>query len=337
MKYHSLEPLIKQYLAEKDVTRGTMDLYHIILTQYTIYLKEHKIQCASTSDVLDYLEWKKSQGYSTRWIVHQTSVIKGLYRYLSLNQVRLGLPVEYARDITEQIKSAPIKHRVSKPVLTIKQAKQLILFTKNNRKYIWHYRDHAIVYLMLTTGMRSVEVRRARKKDLRTVNHQRILYIHGKGRHSADDFVKIAPGVESAIHDYLSKRRDKNPYLFISHSHRTHIPYLSRSFFLTMVKRVLKDAGLEKTNITAHALRHTAATLNLLRGESLESTKAFLRHTNMASTLIYAHHTKRMQDDSENQIDAFIMQEDSFYDNVKCRTLLKWREPLEKPPFRSFK
>ena len=92
-----------------------------------------------------------------------------------------------------------------------------------------------------------------------------------------------------------------------------------------MVKRVLKDAGLENTRVTAHALRHTAATLHLLRGESLESTKAFLRHANMASTLIYAHHTKRMTDDSENQIDQFIMQEDNFYDNLKFTTLLKWR------------
>ena len=325
MKPHPLELLIETYLQEKDITKGSYDLYYTILTQYTRYLKNHKILYAKTSDVKTYLEWKTSQGYSTRWIVHQTSAIKGLYRYLSRNQSRLSLPVEYAHDITEQIKSAKVKHRVSKPVLTIEQAKQLILSTKNNRTYIWHYRDHAIIYLMLTTGMRSIEVRRARKKDLRTVNNQLLLYIHGKGRQSADDFVKIAPGVEAAIDDYLAKRNDKNPYLFISHSHRSHIPYLSRSFFLTMVKRVLKDAGLEHTHITAHALRHTAATLNLLRGESLESTKAFLRHANMASTLIYAHHTTRMRDDSENQIDAFIMQETHFYYNFKFDRLLKWR------------
>lgn len=310
---HPLEPLIETYLLEKDIVKGTWELYNTILKQYISYLKERKILYAKTSDVLDYLEWKKSQGYSARWIVHQTSVIKGLYRHLSLNQARLGLPIKYAQDITEPIKRARVKTRVSKPVLTIEQAKQLILSTKNTRTYIWHYRDHAIIYLMLTTGMRSIEVRRAKKKDLRIVNHQRILYIHGKGRHSADDFVKIAPGVEAAIDDYLKKRRDKNPYLFISHSHHTQIPYLSRSFFLTMIKRVLKDAGLESTRVTAHSLRHTAATLNLQRGESLEMTRQFMRHTNMASTLIYAHHTNRMTDDSENQIDAFIMQEDRFY------------------------
>ena len=205
-----------------------------------------------------------------------------------------------------------IKNRKSKPILTIEQAKHLILYTKNNRKYIWHYRDHAMVYLMITTGLRSVEIRRARKKDLRVVNNQLILYVQGKGRKSADEFVKIAEGVETAINDYLNKRKDKNPYLFISHSKHSDIPYLSRTFFIGMFKRVLEDSGLEDTNITPHSLRHTAATLNLLRGGSLEATRQFMRHTNMSSTLIYAHHIKRVKDDSENQIERYILGEDTF-------------------------
>jgi len=303
MNNHPLELLIRQYLAEKDITRGTWELYNTVLKQYTLYLKEHQIMYAKTSDVINYLEWKRNQGYSTRWIYHQISAIKGLYQNLRFNQKRLGLPEEYVFDITESIKNVRIKNRISKPILTIEQAKHLILCTKNNRKYIWHYRDHAMVYLMITTGLRSIEIRRARKKDLRVVNNQLILYVQGKGRKSADEFVKIAEGVETAINDYLNKRKDKNPYLFISHSNHSDIPYLSRTFFIGMFKRVLKDSGLEDTKITPHSLRHTAATLNLLRGGSLEATRQFMRHTNMSSTLIYAHHIKRVKDDSESQID----------------------------------
>ena len=79
-----------------------------------------------------------------------------------------------------------------------------------------------------------------------------------------------------------------------------------------MFKRVLKDSGLEDTKITPHSLRHTAATLNLLRGGSLEATRQFMRHTSMSSTLIYTHHIKRMKDDSENQIESYILGEDAF-------------------------
>ncbi len=169
-----------------------------------------------------------------------------------------------------------------------------------------------MVYLMITTGLRSVEIRRARKKDLRVVNNQLILYVQGKGRKSADEFVKISPGVKEAINDYLNKRKDNNPYLFISHSKHSDIPYLSRTFFIGMFKRILKDCGLEDTKITPHSLRHTAATINLLRGGSLEATKRFMRHTNMSTTLIYAHHICRMKDDSENQIENYILGKNSF-------------------------
>ena len=273
MNYHPLEILIIEYLAEKDITRGTFELYNTILFQFANYLKEHEILYAKTSDVLNYLEWKRSQGYSGSWIYNQISAVKGFYQYLSLNQNRLNMPLEYADDITEAIKNIRIKSGVSKPILTIDQAKHLILCTKNIRKYIWHYRDHAMIFLMITTGIRSVEIRRAKKKDLRVVNKQLTLYVQGKGRQSADEFVKITEGVKEAINDYLSKRKDNNPYLFISHSMHSNIPYLSRTFFIGMFKRVLKVSNLEETKITPHSLRHTAATLNLLRGGTLEATR----------------------------------------------------------------
>jgi integrase/recombinase XerD len=313
MNTHPLESLIREYLAEKDITVGTWELYHTVLKQYTLYLSEHEILYAKTSDVMNYVQWKRKQGYSAGWIYQQISAIKGLYRYLRFNQKRLDLPVVYAVDITESIKNVRINDAISKPILTIDQAKHLILSTKNNRKYIWHYRDHAMIYLMITTGIRSIEIRRARKKDLKEVNQELILYVQGKGRKSADEFVKITPGVGEAIKDYLNKRKDKNPYLFISHSKRSNIPYLSRTFFISMFKRVLKDADLEDTHITPHSLRHTAATLNLLRGGSLEATRQLMRHTNMSTTLVYAHHIKRINDDSEDQLESYMLKEDFFH------------------------
>jgi integrase len=209
-----------------------------------------------------------------------------------------------------RIKNETIDKSSYKPVLTVEQAKQLILWTKENRKYIWHYRDHAIIYLMLTGGLRSVEIRRARKKDLKVINNQLVLFVQGKGRIYRDEYVKITKGVEQAIKDYLDKRKDKNPYLFISHSKRSKAPYLSRTFFLRMFRKVLKEAGLDGLGITPHSLRHTAATLNLKSGNSLEATRRFMRHANLSTTLVYAHHISRMLDDSEAALEAFILKED---------------------------
>ncbi len=195
MNHHPLETLVDHYLAEKDITQRSFDLYQVILKQYTGYLKDHQIVYAKKDDVLRYLDQKRSQGYSERWIYLQINVIKGLYRYLCKNQKRLGLQSEYATDITETIKNERIKVTLSKPILTLKQAKHLILWTKNNRKYIWHYRDHSIIYFMITTALRSIEISREKKKDLSVENDQLIFNVQGKERTSKDEFVKITPGV----------------------------------------------------------------------------------------------------------------------------------------------
>ena len=260
-----------------------------------------------SSDVIAFLEWKKSEGCSVRWTNHQIGTLKNFYRYLSLNQQRLNLPEVYAFDITQPIKREPMDHNAFKPTLSTEQAKQLLQFCKERRQTHSQSRDYAIVYLMLTTGVRSIEVRRAKRKDIKRVKQQLVLYIQGKGRTSADAYVKIPKGLEEAINDYLSLRKDNNPFLFIGHSRHQTTPYLSRSFVIKMFKQLMRDAGLEDTQVTAHGLRHTAATMNLLRGGSLESTRQFMRHTNVSTTMIYAHHVDQMREEPGNEIERLIL------------------------------
>ena len=310
MNYHPLESLIELFLAEKDITKGTYELYNTVLKQYVDYLKDHNILYAKKSDVISYIKWKRSQGYSTNWLYNIISPLKGLYRYLSVNQKRLNLEEEYAFDILESFKNVKkVNVSKSKSILTAKQAKHLILSTKENRKYIWQYRDHAMIYLMITTGLRTVEIQRARIKDLRVINNQLILDVQGKGRDSADEYVKIVGGVEEAIKDYLKKRKDKNPYLFVSHSRHSNKPHLTRTFFPKMLKRVLRECGMKENLIKPHSLRHTAATLNLQRGGTLKATAKLLRHSDIQNTLIYAHHLENLKDDTSSEIEDYILKE----------------------------
>ncbi|MCV2231487.1 tyrosine-type recombinase/integrase [Acholeplasma manati] len=307
MNEHFLEPLIKQYLSEKDITQGTYNLFKIILDQYISYLKTHQIDFPTTIDVIAFLEWKKSDGCSIRWTNHQIGTLKNFYRYLCLNLQRLSLPEVYAFDIMQTIQREILDHNEFKPTLSTEQAKQLLLYCKERRHTRSQYRDYAIVYLMLTTGVRSIEIRRAKRKDLKRVKRQLVLYIQGKGKTASDTYVKIPEGLEQAINDYLSLRKDNNPFLFIGHSRHQTTPYLSRSFVIKMFKQLMKDAGLEETQVTAHGLRHTAATMNLQRGGSLESTRQLLRHATVTTTMIYAHHVGQMKDEPENEIERLIL------------------------------
>lgn len=62
------------------------------------------------------------------------------------------------------------------------------------------------------------------------------------------------------------------------------------------------DVGLDSPRITAHSLRHTAATLNLLNGGSIEETQQLLGHKSITTTMIYSHALERANNNSENRI-----------------------------------
>ena len=315
MKTHPLEALSETYLAAKNLSPATLKAYRIAFKHFTTYLKEHAITCATTRDVIRYRDSKRAAGHSPHYIYIHISALKGLYRYLSRNQKHLGLPDAYAHDVMEPVKNERITHRIKKPVLTVNQARQLILRTKESRTHIWHYRDHAIVYLMLTSGLSAHAISHAKRKNYQTVDGQALLYIKRTGRGADADYVKLSGGAMEALDAYLNKRRDTHPYLFVSHGKRAASGQLSRTFFQTMFPRVLKACGLEGLSITPHCLRHTAATLNLLRGASLEATKSLMRHANIASTLIYQDHIARLKDDAAEQVEAFILKEDDeLYD-----------------------
>ncbi|QWB95460.1 site-specific integrase [Mycoplasmatota bacterium] len=304
---HPLEDLHKQYLKETHYSKETNQLYDLILNQFINYLKTKNITYARTLDILAYRQHLRDRGYSTNWIYNQIAAIKSFYKYLRTNYKRLGLDDTYLYDIMATIKNSKTKTLISKNVMTPQQAKTMILWTKEHRSEIWEYRNFAIIYLMITTGLRSIEIRRAKKQDLIIKNNLWILYIREKENDSKLKYVKITKSVKEAIDAYLDLRTDTNPYLFISHSRKANTPRLSRHMITWMFKDILKKCGLGESGLTPHALRHAAATFNLMRGGSVESTKQLLRHAHINTTLIYVEHIERLKDDTENEIESFIL------------------------------
>ena len=73
-----------------------------------------------------------------------------------------------------------------------------------------------------------------------------------------------------------------------------------------IAKEHMVECGIDDERHTAHSLRHTAATLNLLNGGSLEETKQLLNHKNVTTTMIYVQELERMKNQSENRIAAAV-------------------------------
>ena len=103
--------------------------------------------------------------------------------------------------------------------------------------------------LMITGGLRTIEVSRADIQDIRTVGDDAALFVQGKGREEKEDYVKIQPPVEDAIRDYLRARgvADMKDPLFASTSNDSQGGRLSTRSVSGIVKAIPFPALLRES------------------------------------------------------------------------------------------
>ncbi|MCF0224797.1 MAG: tyrosine-type recombinase/integrase [Fibrobacter sp.] len=291
-----LETLFVKYAAFIDVRPKSLDTYRKAIKNFLGYVAARGIREPSRLDIIAYKEFLEAEGKKPTTGRLYLAAVKGFFAWLEQE----GL----YRNIAAKVKGAKIEKGFKKDYLTTNQARGLLESMK--RETPEEKRDFAIVLLSITTGLRTVEISRANIEDIRPAGDFTALYIQGKGKDEKADFVKLAPKTEAAIFDYLTTRRGavgESP-LFAGIGNRNRGGRLSTRIISKLEKEALKGAGLVSSRLTAHSLRHTAATLNLQNGGTLEETKQLLRHANINTTLIYSHALERASNKSEMRIEG---------------------------------
>lgn len=209
-------------------------------------------------------------------------------------------------NITEYIKGARVDRSHKKEPLTTAQVKSL-LDTIDTRSEIGR-RDHSMLLLMITGGLRTIEIVRTNVRDIRNVADKTVLYLWGKGRDERSEYVIISDRTERALRDYISHRSGINSEspLFCSLSNRNLGQRLDTKSVRRMVKDRLRDIGINDDRISAHSLRHTAITLSLLGGATLDETQQFARHSNIQTTMIYDHAIDMLKNSCSSTIERMI-------------------------------
>jgi len=302
LKHHDIEEVIILFLEHLDLNPNTIENYQSILNQYIAYLKRNNIKKPRRKDILNYRLYLFKSGQSETTIQKYMVVLKKFYKWARIYKDMYHLDDAYKYDIAEGVKGAIVEQMYKKEPLSLKQVQALLEVTNNHNGDIIDLRNQTIILLMLITGMRTVEVARAKRSDISKLNGKWILYVQGKGKIAKNHFVKLPGVLIEAIQDYLYLRVDQNPYLFIKHQVTSDHQGLTKAYIGRMINKYFKKAGIDNPKITPHSLRHTAAYINLSNGGTLEATRQLLRHKHIESTLIYAHQIERINDDSEERI-----------------------------------
>jgi integrase len=152
-------------------------------------------------------------------------------------------------------------------------------------------RDYAIINLISFTGLRRIEVSRLDVKDIYQDKRQYYIKICGKGHTEKDTTLPLTNDVIKPIHDYWNTRFHMGPWdlnspAFVTHCNRG-VNRIMPSFITKMVKRSLREIGLNDSMYSCHSLRHTAAALAMKAGCVVAQVQQMLRHKNMSTSEQY--------------------------------------------------
>lgn len=286
---------------EKEATKA---VYTRCLRQFAAWLEANGITQPSREDVLDFKRhlqafetYKGKDGKthikegartaaskSAATVQNYIIAIRQFFKWASIQ-----VPQLYP-DISAGLKGETPKKYGNKKNLLKDEVKAVL--ASIDRTTDEGKRAYALFCLVVTAGLRTIEVSRAKIKDFTTEAGVHVLKVQGKGHDSADAVVALPDPVVKAVREYLATRTDakQEAPLFTSTSRNG-----SKGCALTtrsisgMLKACMVQAGFNDPMLTAHSLRHTAVTLALMAGEDPTKVQQFARHKSLDTTMIYSH------------------------------------------------
>jgi len=286
--------VIPSFLMALDVADSTRRTYERSLRSFSRWLDEAGKDLFSLRRG-DVLEYKRSLSERSAYTVSAyLTAVRRLFEWLEAERIY--------PNVAKGVRGAKKARGYRKDCLTVGQIREAL--GSFDRSSLEGLRDFALFNLLVRTGLRTVEIARAKVEDLRQESGEAVLWVQGKGRDEKDDFVLLTEEALRPIWEWLSARgktEDEAP-LFCSLSSRNHGEELTTRSISRIVKEALRRIDLDSARLTAHSLRHTAVTLAVSGGASLQQAQAMARHSDPRTTLVYFHNLDRVKDGAEKYV-----------------------------------
>ena len=286
-----LDDYLNYIMLEKKLSKNTSDSYEYDLKCFKEYFKNQNILDITERDIIDYLGYlKNKKKLSSRSIERHLTTIRGLFKYLVKMEI---LPY----DITKNIDNLKIgKHLPN--VLTIDEVDKLLNIHLDNP---FNYRTKVMLELMYGSGLRVSELVNLTLNDIDLYNDS--ILIHGKG--NKERIVPIGEFAKKYLEKYLQvrssliKKKNGNPDALFLNNHGKPI---TRNGFNFLLNNLLKEKGIDK-KVTPHTLRHSFATHMLDNGADLRTIQELLGHSDIVTTRIYTHVSKKQIQDNYDKFE----------------------------------
>ncbi len=268
----------RQYLVyEKGLSPKSVEAYLHDVQLLTDFLGEDKIADATFEELQKFLKHLYESDFNARSQARIVSGMRAFYRYLIYANVREDDPTE--------LLDAPKIGMHLPDVLTVEEIQDIMdvidLSTPEG------HRNRAMVEVMYGCGLRVSELVTLRLSNL--FFDDGFIKVVGKG--NKERLIPIGKTAINAVNQYVEGKRKllkikkgEEDYVFLNRRGA----HLTREMVFMLVKKWVKDAGIDKT-VSPHTFRHSFATHLIEGGADLRAVQQMLGHESITTTEIYTH------------------------------------------------
>jgi len=271
-----------QYLSvERGLSVNTRISYARDIRKFFLFLRKERTSWtkAKEADLVKFLHHQSRAGLSARSLARLVSTLKSFYKYLILDGMLEKNPAENL--------TTPKTWLNLPKFLTFKEVERLL--RQPDEEDVQGCRDKAMLELLYATGLRVSELVSLKLSDVNLEDG--FLLCRGKG--GKERIVPLGKTAGAAVARYLAASRPRlikkeTEFLFLTYRGG---PF-SRQGFWKNLNSYGRKAGL-KAKISPHVLRHSFATHLLERGADLRSVQVMLGHSQITTTQIYTHVSRK--------------------------------------------
>jgi len=272
---------------EQNRSQHTIRNYHLYLNRLVEFWGDEPINKLTADTVRKYrlwlnrLETPEGGNLSVATRNYHLIALRHLLKYCAKVDIEAIAPAKI------ELASA-----TRKEVTFLTQEELSRLFSQPDRSELGGLRDLAILELLYSTGLRVSELTKLNKEHV----NLKLGEFTVRGKRQKDRPVFITDEAKRTLEEYLEKRVDNSPPLFIRLGGSKRVDTSGDLMRLTprSIQRIIQKyalaAGITK-HVSPHTLRHSFATNLLMNGADLRSVQSLLGHSNIATTQVYTHIT----------------------------------------------
>ena len=286
---HQLQEYQESFIDYLDVDDLTLKAYKVGINALMQYLRDNNVKQPTRNDIITFRDMLR-ENYSSNTVNTYMIAVRALFKYLEIH--------ELYKNICVDIKGAKYDTTPKKEVLSIEQA-------QNIYKNLTDLREKCLFGLLITTGLRGIEVSKAMIEDIKVHNGEVVLWVQCKKHDSKDEYVKLSDQVLKDIYNYVGDREEG--YIFTSTSNNNNGGGVTTKTLRLIIKDIFKRFGLDRDTFSLHSTRRSSATIMYEQGADIYSIQQVLHHKSNVTTTRYINALTRNNNKNEYMVSDTIL------------------------------